>query len=316
MNRRSLYISNFKENFIFLSKILVFLLFAIGYFLHIMPQYAGLYTASLENKVHRLKSIDEPKIVLLGNSNLAFGINSEMIEKEVGMPVVNMGLHASAGNAFHEEMAKYNVVEGDLYIICHTEFSDNNSMSDVTFCWSILEDHFELWKILRPSDIYSMLKTFPVYLKKCLNLYIENSGNIDPETVYGKSAFNKYGDICLYREGGHYTFEKTVEPPKINTTTINRINKLNKWLNDRGATLLVAGYPIGNGELTVKKKEFIKFQQELEKKLDCPVISQYTDYMFDYKYFYDTEWHLSSEGADMRSAQLIEDIRKWKESKK
>ncbi len=311
MNRRSLYISNFK----FVFKVLLFIIFVIGYFYYVMPQYSGTYTASLEDKVDRLTSIDEAKIVLLGNSNLTFGINSEMIESEIGMPVVNMGLHASAGNAFHEEMAKYNVTEGDIYIICHTEFSDNDSMSDVAFCWSILENHFELWKILRPSDLYPMLESFPVYLKKCLNLYIENSGNIDPGTVYGRSAFNKYGDICLNREGGHYTFEKTIEPPPINTTTINRINKLHKWLKERGATLLVAGYPIGDGELTVKKKEFIEFQKKLEEKLDCTVISKYTDYMFDYKYFYDTEWHLSSEGADIRTVQLIEDIKNWKKSK-
>ena len=50
--------------------------------------------------------IEEPKIILIGNSNLAFGIDSEKIENSVGMPVVNLGLHGSLGNEFHESMAK------------------------------------------------------------------------------------------------------------------------------------------------------------------------------------------------------------------
>ena len=35
------------------------------------------------------------------------------IEKEVGMPVVNMGLHGNLGNAFHEQMAKKYVKEDE-----------------------------------------------------------------------------------------------------------------------------------------------------------------------------------------------------------
>lgn len=312
MNRHSLFISNFRENILFMLKVLLFILIAIAYFAYIMPQYAGAYTASLEDKVERLKSIDEAKIVLLGNSNLAFGINSEMIEEELEMPVVNMGFHGSAGNVFHERMSRYNVTEGDIYIICHTDFADDDTISDAALCWSALENHIELWKILRTSDFYRMLKAFPVYLKKCLSLYIEDSGNIDPGIVYGRGAFNKYGDVCLQREGGNYTFEKRVEPPKINAITINRINELKKWMDESGATLLVASYPIGKGELTADENEFVNFQRDLEQKLDCEVISQYTDYMYEYKYFYDSEYHLSSEGADMRTAQLIEDIKNWK----
>lgn len=74
----------------------------------IIPAYEQSYSASLADKVDRLESLNEPKIVLIGNSNLAFGIDSEKIEQEMKMPVVNMGLHGAIGNAFHEEMAKVN----------------------------------------------------------------------------------------------------------------------------------------------------------------------------------------------------------------
>ena len=77
--------------------------------------------------------------------------------------------------------------------------------------------------------------------------------------------------------------------------------------------MLVAGYPIGSGELTADRQEFVKFQLQLAEALDCPVISDFEDYMYDYSYFYDYNYlHLNSEGAQLRTRQLIKDIRNWR----
>ena len=82
MNRHSLFISSFKGNAIFLGKAL-YLFGAVTLFCFkiVMPQYSGGYDASLIDKVERLKSIAGPKIVLIGNSNLSFGIDSERLEQ-------------------------------------------------------------------------------------------------------------------------------------------------------------------------------------------------------------------------------------------
>lgn len=93
MNKHNLSTSNFKETGKFILKCFLFLALTIGFLLHLSPQYLGNYQASLIDKVERLESIQEPKIVLIGDSNLAFGIDSERIEEAFGMPVVNMGLH-------------------------------------------------------------------------------------------------------------------------------------------------------------------------------------------------------------------------------
>ena len=317
MSKNNLYTSNsekllLKENVKFFLKLLLFACMVIAYLYHIMPQYEGNYVASLVDKVERLESIEEPKIVLLGNSNLTFGIQSDLIESEIGMPVVNMGLHGGLGNAFHERMAGYNVTAGDIYILCHSSFADDGSISDTTLAWVTLENHSKLWKLVHLSEMYSMLKGYPAYLKSCIALYNKNSNGIyDPGGVYARSAFNSYGDILVERKESEYTFTFTISPPPINDITVDRINELAAWLEAQGAILLVAGYPIGQGELTAPEEEFEEFQRELENRLDCEVISQYTDYMYDYHYFYNTDLHLNSEGAKIRTEQLIEDIKRW-----
>lgn len=75
--------------------------------------YNDNYDSILIDKVNRLKSIKEPKIILVGDSNLAFGINSKKIEDELEMSVVNLGLHNVLGNAFHEQIAKENIGGGE-----------------------------------------------------------------------------------------------------------------------------------------------------------------------------------------------------------
>ena len=120
MNKRNLFTFNFKKNSIFIFKFFIAMCLLLFYIFNMLPQYENGYCASLIDKVNRLKSINEPKIVLLGNSNLAFGIDSKMLEESMNMPVVNMGLHGGDGNAFHEEMAKINVVSGDIYVLCHS----------------------------------------------------------------------------------------------------------------------------------------------------------------------------------------------------
>ena len=313
MNRQSLFTSSFKEKAIFVLKLLLFFAFIVCYINHILPQYEYGYDASLIDKVNRLESISSPKIVLLGNSNVAFGMNSKTIEEAMGMPVVNMGHHGGNGNAFHEEMAKLNVVEGDIYVLCHNDFV-NNDIIDPMVTWTSIENHFKLWRLIPQKDIGLMVKTFPTYLKKSLQLYSSNAGNQHTVGVYSRDAFNKYGDIALTRVGSDIKFDYTVYQSDINDVTIDRINRLNRYLNERGATLLIAGYPIGNGINTVDAENFVAFQNNLADKVDCPVISNYVDYMIDYSYFYDTNAHLTTAGVDIRTSQLVEDLLRWEET--
>lgn len=314
MNKHSLSTSNSKKNIIFIIKLFIAFMLLTGYICHVLPQYEQGYNASLIDKVNRLESIDEPKIVLLGHSNLTFGMNSELIEEAMGMPVVNMGLHGGNGNAFHEEMAKYNITPGDIYVLCHSDYNDDNLILEPMNAWTSIETHFHLWKILRTDDIAIMVKSFPAYLMKSLKLYSAGTGNQDPNTIYARDAFNEYGDVAVLRKESQYTFEGEVGVPGIGNISIERINELNEYLTERGASLVIAGYPIGNGRLTVDASEFIRFQEQLGEKLDCPVISNYVDYMFDYKYFFDTDMHLISEGAELRTIQLISDLKRWQET--
>lgn len=302
---------------LFLLVVTTFFIIALFDYSVVGSQYKYGYQASLIDKVERLKSLDEPKIILVGNSNLSFGIDSELIEKELGMPVVNLGLHGSLGNAFHEQISKICIGEGDILVVCHTSFSDDDKIPDPELAWITYDYNNELLPVIRRKDYIDMLISYPTYLRKSYLLWLTKRGNIKTDDCYSRMAFNEYGDVVFKPEEGQMDVDAFFSGagyaiPQINDTCVNRLNELNQFCLDCGAKMCVAGYPIAFGEYaTYSEDDFISFEGSLRAKLDCDVISNYTDYFYPYEYFYNTMYHLTEEGTKIRTKQLIKELETW-----
>ena len=278
------------------------------------PQFSGSYQASFIDKMDTLMSMEGPKIILVGNSNLAFGMDSALLSEKMGMNVVNLGLHGDLGNVFHESMAKQNIGEGDIVIVCHSDYDDSDSIVDPAITWITVENNYEYWGVFRPKDIPGMIMGLPKYLDRVLCLAITGGGNMETEGAYRRSAFNEYGDNIYPRPESVCSEEVFQDPkePEYSASCIRRLNDLNRFCDERGATLLVAGWPIADGDYNFSKSVYGDFREELEEKLDCRVISDFKDYCYDYSLFYDTNLHLTDEGVRLRTEQLIEDLERWK----
>lgn len=272
------------------------------------PQYSYSYTASLIDKVNRLESIDEPKIILVGNSNIPFGMNSEIIEQKTGYKVVDMGLHGGLGNRVQENMAKFNINKGDIVVACYTSYGYDEIQSTIT-AYSAVENNLKLYRIFGIKDIIPMVAGFPEYAEKVVRRKISGLGSVEEKGIYSRAAFNDYGDVSASRTQNIIKFKPgDLYIPSIDDKSIDRINNFGKYCEKLGATFMIAGYPIAYGEFSPSKDEYVEFQRELEQKLEYDIISDFTDYFFDYNMFYDTKFHLTTEGADIRAKQLAEDL--------
>lgn len=305
----------------FLKKICLFLglfllsaalVFALHFFV-IGNQNLGSFQAALLDKTERLRSIGEPKIILIGNSNLAFGVDSQRIQEALGMPVVNMGLHGGLGNAFLENMVKLGVSEGDIVVVCHSDYDDDGTIPDPALAWITVEMHPEFWKLIPAKAIPQMLKAYPGYLYSSAVRFLTGSPKNVPETgtSYSRAGFNAFGDVCVRGEDSFVFTEGSVVVPQVGEETAARLNALNHYILSRGATMVVAGYPIGSGEFTPAEAEFDAFEAQLREALDCPVISRFADYFIPYSCFYDTVFHLNDVGVKLRTGQLIADLQDW-----
>ncbi|MBQ1507776.1 MAG: hypothetical protein IIZ36_05075, partial [Ruminococcus sp.] len=89
----------------------------------------------------------------------------------------------------------------------------------------------------------------------------------------------------------------------------------NKAVTEQGAEMLVAAYPIAYCEYTPEPEKFNEFEAELRRRLDCEVISTFTDYFIPSDLFYNTKFHLTEEGTKLRTELLIKDIENRKASR-
>ena len=286
----------------------IFPLFVI--LLKIAPQYTHEYNASFIDKMARLERIKEPKIVLVSNSNLAFGIQSDLIEDALGMPVVNLGLNAALGNAFHERMPLFNLTKGDVIVIAHLDYNDNDTISDPELALLTVENYFHYWKIFRPKDYPRLIRVLPTYARKCLFRFLRKADR-EPATpnCYARSAFNEYGDNIFPRNIEADESKLSLGHMSVNDTCMNRINALSRYCKKKGVAVVIAGAPIVSGLEGFNLDEYKRFHAEVESRAECPVISDFTDYVFDKAYFYDTALHMTNDGAKLRTEQLIQDLK-------
>lgn len=297
----------------FLCKLALFMLFSIILTLialtFVAPQYTHNYNASTLDKITRLENTKSPKIILVGNSNAAFGFKSSMIEEAFNMCVVNLGLHGGLGNRFLEEMAKYNIDNGDIVAVCHSDYCDDGKIVDHSLAWITVENHCHLWPLIR-HDVPQMMKSLPQYVLRIWTRWCTKADKRSDD-CYVREAFNEYGDNVYPRPCSEYEFKAgDVGVSGINSYCINRLNKLNRYCTEHGATMVVAGYPVADGEYTPDKAQFVERWDELKRVLDCTVISDIEDYFFPYSDFYNTSLHLNDSAVMRRTQQFISDLKR------
>ena len=72
----------------------IFVIFMLGVILKVKSPHENTYLSSYLDKIKLIEKVENKRIIFIGGSNLAFGLDSSMIEKEfLGYKIINMGLH-------------------------------------------------------------------------------------------------------------------------------------------------------------------------------------------------------------------------------
>ena len=81
-------------------------------------QYDESFLGELGDKCDLLEQTPAPRIVLVGGSSVAFGVDSKLLEQEFpGYTAVNFGLYAALGTQVMLELSKGQFQPGDIVII-------------------------------------------------------------------------------------------------------------------------------------------------------------------------------------------------------
>ncbi|WMJ22945.1 hypothetical protein RBG61_13275 [Paludicola sp. MB14-C6] len=313
-----------KKSWIFRSIIFIVIML-VWIFSVILPQYSKGYNASMIDKYDRLKSVKEPKIILVGDSNVAFGFNSKLIEEQFNMPVVNMGLHGGLGLTLHTDIVKGNINKGDIVVVLPAQYDFPNGISDAVLAWQTIENHFSLWSKIRYQDYEKMIEAFPTYLKKAVELSFPNclsrlkfwnreTTPPPPKSVYSRAAFNEYGDVKFERSKNimknRHLAEAGFRRGQISKELMQYLNEYHKYVESQGATLFMGVPPIMQEIFEMTDEELADFQEELENSIQFELISDFNNYIYSETLFYNTNLHLNDRGVEIRTQQFIKDLTK------
>lgn len=296
-----------------LKAISFFLILVLFFWFVIMPQDNLGYNAAARDKFERLKSINSPKIVLIGGSNVAFGIDSEMLEDAFEMPVVNLGLHGGIGQTFGTQLAKEYIHEGDIIVLLPESYDyETANIRDGVLTWLAIENDSSLWTTLQKTDLPVMIKSFPTYLKKAINMWAKHKGNQVTSNVYNRLAFNEYGDSNVIRESNimenGYIENDGFNCSYLSEAMRNYWNDFNKNAMKKGGFVLMGVPPILKEDLKLSDYDLDNLLCQLEQELEMPIISDFENYIFPKEYFFDTNFHMTDAGAELRTRLLIEDM--------
>lgn len=160
------------------------------------PQYDETFLGELQAKRDLLAApSDRPRIILLGGSGVAFGVDSSLIEESLpDYRVVNYGLYAALGTRVMLDLSAEDLREGDIVIVMPEQ--QRQTLSDylgADVMWQAADGHYDALLALHTRDVGEMLAAYPVFAMSKLRYWLK--GKPETEGIYRRSSFNEDGDI-------------------------------------------------------------------------------------------------------------------------
>lgn len=227
----------FLKKFFIVSIVSISLVFG---FIILSPRDNNHSLSSLIDKHRYLEEAKGNKMIIVGGSNVALGIDSNMLEDEFNYDVVNMGINAGLGLRFMLNDAKTFIEEDDVVVIA-PEYSQ--------FVWALNgESLLNIMLKEVPSSIKSMdinhigtlISTFPEFIRNRLAITMKGISD-DKEQIYVRDAFDNNGDMISHlSEDSKEVKAGNGQMGEVDLEAINCLNEFYSYAKDKGTKVYLS----------------------------------------------------------------------------
>ena len=282
--------------------------------------YGETYYAELAEMTDKLYETRENKIVLIGGSNIAFGTDTELLEKllaEKGYDytVCSYGLYAAVGTSAMLSLSADALKDGDIVVLALEPTAD--TLTDYFGAGAFLKcaesDPALFWKVNADQRSALIGNYIPVLQER---ISVVRSGILPKaEGVYSKASFDEACNMIYDRTGNNMAlgFDPT-EPVAFSSLQIEdsfagQINEYCTAASKKGAQVYLSFSPVNSTAVEDGSEEALQaYYDMLDDAIYCPIISDPGRYILDSAWFYDSNFHLNSAGAILRTKLLAEDL--------
>jgi len=273
------------------------------------------YLAAWRDKQARLASSPPPRLLLVGGSSLAFGVDSQTLESAARRPVVNLGLHAGLGAEFILRQGEAAARQGDLVVLT-LEYPllipwDRGHAATLLELLAMSPDAA---RFVAPRVLPSLLdEGLQLIGKRPRALALWAGGALPgPGEIYARSAFDGRGDAVGHlrlgsSDGGGRHGGLPPLPEEALLETIARLNLFASRVRDRGARSAFALAPVPDDDRQRQAARLQAFVTLLRRELGMPLLEVPLSY--PRSEFFDTAYHLTASGRRLRTQALAEGLR-------
>ena len=289
----------------------------IGFAFGLPAQYDQSFYGGMKIKYDRLTSIKDRKIVIIGGSSVAFGIRSDLMEEEIGIPVVNFGLYANLGTKYMLDVAKDSIKKDDIVLIAPEQNSQAlSNYFNGEAVWYTADGNFKVLKKVEFENYGDLAKSFLTFVSGKFG-YNQAGTKPRPEGVYNVDAFNEYGDISYERPynvmpaGYDVTMPISFNKQTISNDFIEYLNSYAEELQGKGAQVYYSFCPMNADALEdgTTEENVAEYYDCLKDSLKFKILGNPISRILDNEWFYDSNFHLNTNGAQYYTRRVILDLK-------
>jgi hypothetical protein len=286
-------------------------------FLGIKPDPDHYFAGSLLHS-RLLENTPSPRIILAGGSNVSFGIDAELMQRKLGIPVINDGLHAGLGLAPLRELNEY-IREGDVIIISleYNLFAYQDVLDgDPTF----LSD----WIEYSPRRIQYLSKPweeapgiYAIMLQRKVNRQVNTllfGGSLNEvRDIFVGTKYDLNGDFIGHLQETSMNRRKIPATPYpvsgLQDEIFVFLENFNRIAHEKGARVYFEAPASRQSNCKATgQAQMAEFFKIFAERSSIPILTPLDEVCLPNKYFFDTEYHLNAQGREQRTERLIKDL--------
>jgi hypothetical protein len=298
----------------FLVKIAIFTSITIsviiaGLLLPATPRASKTYVKITSLKNSLLANESSPRMIFIGGSNVGMGLNSQMIKDSLNINPINTGHTAGLGLRYMFNNTAQYIKEGDIVIapLEYVHFTRDYDFCSDDLLGIVMDANRRYLRFLSFRQALNLMPGIPKYI--IAKIRPTSYFGIDTDTMrYSMNRYNRYGDACAHWNQDNKQFEPYGRLDAFNQQIIGKIKDFEKMVEQKGATFYIT-YPSYLEKSFRESEDIIALiQNELEQNFK--VLGTPERYMMPDSLMFDTSYHPNKKGLDIRTARLIDDIRK------
>jgi len=300
------------------STIIIFLISFI-FFLPPTPRSKKSLLFSQIDKDSLLINTPSPRIILVGGSNLSFGINSQTIKDSLNLNPINTGVHASIGLIYMLDHTLDYIKAGDVVVVIpeYSQFFDNFAYGGE----ELLRTIFDVPSLKKTNKLrFQQIVNILPFLFKYIFTKVKKEEYVIgiPNKYYSRNSFNKYGDVYKH---WNMPNEKVIPYNSINLNdqidkdVVRALLNYQDTLLKRGARMYVSFPSIQESSYKNCESSILLIEKVLREN-SFKILGTSERYKFNDSLIFNTPYHLTKNGVDYRTELLIEDFKSYQKSPK